>query len=167
MIAALSGGPMKQNPCPHVASSWLAPAVQAASLLCSRITLSSAFPFISACSEGSSPSLPLFAVWLCLFLLLSRSPLIRLRVLYSCSLGWAERNWLQSIQQQIELYWLVPYSCRRGALLPFNYHSYPFSASMEWLGVCMGVWGIIWPWGKSLQGCRDYFFFLTSQDHLR
>lgn len=92
MIAALSGGLMKQNPCPHVASSWLAPAVQAASLLCSRIRLSSAFPFISACSEGSSLSLPLFAVWLCLFSLLSRSPLIRLWVLYSCSLGWAERE---------------------------------------------------------------------------
>lgn len=52
-----------------------------------------------------------------------------------------KRNWLQSIQQQIELYWLVPYSCRRGALLPFNYHGYPFPASMEWLDARMGMWG--------------------------
>lgn len=70
-------------------SCWLTPAVQTASLPCSRRGLCSAFPFFS---ESSSPSLPLFAVWLCLSSLLSRSPLIRLWVLYSYSLGWAERE---------------------------------------------------------------------------
>lgn len=63
-----------------------------------------------------------------------------------------KRNWLQSIQQQIELYWLVPCSCRRGALLPFNYHGYPFLASMGQLHRSWGEVLLIWPQIKVL-GC--------------
>lgn len=153
---ALLGGLMKQDLCPYVpCSCWLTTAVQAALLPCSRSPLYLFFHFCLFWS--SSPSLPLFAAWLCLSSLLSRSPLIRSSTLQLQPWMGRKRNWLQSIQQQIELYWLVPSSCRLE--LCYLLITVAIPSQHHWNGwVC--AWecgGIIWPWEKSLHVFRDFF----------
>lgn len=145
---ALPGGLMKQDMCPAPAG-W----PQLSKLhLCLALEASSAFSFISTRSKA-----PLHSS-LCLqhgFVSLHCSQGHHWSdwVLYSCSLGWAERE-IDCSQFSSRLNYIdLSLFLQTGALLPFNYHGYPFSASLEWLG----VWDIIWPWEKFLDVSRDFF----------
>lgn len=125
-------------------------------LLCSRIRLCSTFPLMSACSQGSLCPPSVCSVALSLFIALKVTIDQIVSALQLQPWMGRKRNWLQSIQQQIELYWLVPCSCRRGALLPFNYHGYPFLASVGQLHRSWGEVMFIWPQVKAL-GCAGIY----------
>lgn len=145
-------------------SCWLIPAVRTAPLPSSRGGLSSAFPFTSACSEGSSPSLPLFAVWLCLSSLLSRSPLIRLWVLYSCSLGRAERE-IDCSQFSSRLNCIDLSPIHADMELCYLLITMAIPSRHQWNGwVCAWKWGGSYGVKESLWGCVGIFPVRTTQD---
>ena len=140
-------------------SCWLTPAVQKAPLPCSRRWLNSAAFFISTCSEGSSPSLPLFAAWLCLSSLLSRSPLIWSWVLYSCSLGLAERE-IDCSQFSSRLNCIDLFPIHADVELCYLLITMAIPSQHQWSGWKCG--GTVRPWGKTLEVCRCFVFFCSG-----
>lgn len=99
-------------------------------------------------------SLPQFAVWLCLSSLLSRSSLIRLRVLYSCSLRQAERE-IDCSQFSCRLNCIDLSPIHADEELCYLLITTAIPSWHQWDG-CTGVGEFIGPWGDAL-GCAGLF----------
>lgn len=99
-------------------------------------------------------SLPQFAVWLCLSSLLSRSSLIRLRVLYSCSLRRAERE-IDCSQFSCRLNCIDLSPIHADEELCYLLITTAIPSWHQWDG-CTGVGEFIGPWGDAL-GCAGLF----------